>query len=279
MGNQYGRMAVGNKYSTNYRVYVTSQDRIISPFHDIPSFIDESHINVVNEIPRFENAKFEVCKEKAMNPIIQDVKDGKPRFVANIFPCKGYPWNYGAIPQTWEDPNVRDSSTNCSGDNDPLDVIEIGNIKKDIGEVYAAKIIGCLGLIDSGECDWKILVIDSRDENAKNINNINDLKMIYPHLQNVTYNWFRDYKIPDNKPRNKFLDYGELKDKKFACGIIKECHKSWNKLMNIQHETEISRINSTRNKFNVSSFEIESVEDADAMVPEYINGYFYVKEN
>jgi hypothetical protein len=36
-----------------------------------------------------------------MNPIIQDTKKGKLRFVRNCFPHKGYIWNYGAFPQVW----------------------------------------------------------------------------------------------------------------------------------------------------------------------------------
>jgi inorganic pyrophosphatase len=39
-----------------------------------------------------------------MSPIRQDEKEGVPRFVNNIFPHHGYIWNYGALPQTWEDP-------------------------------------------------------------------------------------------------------------------------------------------------------------------------------
>lgn len=34
-----------------------------------------------------------------MNPIVQDTKKGKLRFVRNCFPHKGYIWNYGALPQ------------------------------------------------------------------------------------------------------------------------------------------------------------------------------------
>ena len=34
-----------------------------------------------------------------MNPIKQDVKKGKVRFVKNCFPHHGYIWNYGALPQ------------------------------------------------------------------------------------------------------------------------------------------------------------------------------------
>lgn len=44
----------------------------------------------------------------------------------NVFPHKGYIWNYGAFPQTWENPEVLDEHTGCKGDNDPLDVLEIG---------------------------------------------------------------------------------------------------------------------------------------------------------
>ena len=34
-----------------------------------------------------------------MNPIKQDIKKGKLRFVNNCFPYHGYIWNYGALPQ------------------------------------------------------------------------------------------------------------------------------------------------------------------------------------
>ena len=55
------------------------------------------------------------------------MKKGKLRFAANVFPHKGYIWNYGAIPQTWEDPEHIDPDTKCQGDGDPIDVIEIGD--------------------------------------------------------------------------------------------------------------------------------------------------------
>ena len=41
----------------------------------------------------------QICKEEKMNPIKQDVKKGKLRYVKNIFPHHGYIWNYGALPQ------------------------------------------------------------------------------------------------------------------------------------------------------------------------------------
>jgi inorganic pyrophosphatase len=35
-------------------------------------------------------------------------------------------FNYGAFPQTWEDPSHISQDTGKKGDNDPLDVVEIG---------------------------------------------------------------------------------------------------------------------------------------------------------
>jgi hypothetical protein len=43
--------------------------------------------------------------------IVQDQKKGKLRYVANSFPHHGYIWNYGAFPQTWENPHHVDQST------------------------------------------------------------------------------------------------------------------------------------------------------------------------
>ena len=54
---------------------------------------------MVVEVPRWTNSKMEIATKEELNPIKQDVKKGKLRFVANSYPFKGYIWNYGAIPQ------------------------------------------------------------------------------------------------------------------------------------------------------------------------------------
>ena len=41
----------------------------------------------------------QIATTEPMNPLKQDVKKGSLRYVANVFPHKGYIWNYGAIPQ------------------------------------------------------------------------------------------------------------------------------------------------------------------------------------
>lgn len=120
----------GSLYDLDYRVYFKdSSGSYISPWHDIPLFADQAKkiYNMIVEIPRWTNAKMEMATKEPMSPIKQDVKKGLPRFVDNIFPFNGYIWNYGAIPQTWEDPNHTDPATKAKGDNDPIDVFEIGS--------------------------------------------------------------------------------------------------------------------------------------------------------
>ena len=41
----------------------------------------------------------QISKEEVLNPIKQDIKKGKLRYVRNCFPHHGYLWNYGAFPQ------------------------------------------------------------------------------------------------------------------------------------------------------------------------------------
>ena len=73
----------------------------ISPMHDIPLVADEANkiFHMVVEVPRWTNAKMEINLKETLNPIKQDIKKGKLRYVANCFPHHGYIWNYGALPQ------------------------------------------------------------------------------------------------------------------------------------------------------------------------------------
>lgn len=85
----------------DHRVYIEQDGNVVSPFHDIPLFADRDNgiLNMIVEVPRWTNAKMETSKEEPFNPIKQDIKKGKLRFVRNCFPHHGYIWNYGAFPQ------------------------------------------------------------------------------------------------------------------------------------------------------------------------------------
>lgn len=56
-------------------------------------------MNFLCEIPKETSAKMELATDEVRNPIKQDTKKGKLRhYPYNIN------WNYGMLPQTWEDP-------------------------------------------------------------------------------------------------------------------------------------------------------------------------------
>lgn len=223
----------GSPNTLGYKLYFRKGDKYISPFHDIPMFADEANriYNMVVEVPRWTNAKMEIATKEPLNPIKQDVKKGKLRYVHNCFPHHGYIWNYGAIPQTWEDPSHTDNKTNCKGDNDPIDICEIGYRVARRGEVIQVKILGIVALVDEGETDWKLLAIDVNDPLAKELNDVGDIEKHMPGLLKATTEWFRIYKIPDGKPENQFAFNGEAKNKEFAEKVIAETHDFWKALI------------------------------------------------
>ncbi|KAF6132193.1 inorganic pyrophosphatase 2 [Phyllostomus discolor] len=186
---------------------------------------------MVVEVPRWTNAKMEIATQEPLNPIKQDIKDGKLRYVANIFPHKGYIWNYGALPQTWEDPHQKDKSTDCCGDDDPIDVCEIGSKVLSCGDVIRVKILGILALIDQGETDWKLIAINVNDPEASKFHDIDDVKKYKPGYLEATFNWFRFYKVPEGKPENQFAFNGEFKNKAFALEVVKSAHECWKALL------------------------------------------------
>ncbi|CAG7925184.1 unnamed protein product [Penicillium olsonii] len=229
----YSVRKIGSPYTLEHRVFVEKDGVPVSPFHDIPLYAnnEQTILNMVVEIPRWTNAKQEISKDDFLNPIKQDTKKGKLRFVRNCFPHKGYLWNYGAFPRTWEDPNSVHPETKAKGDNDPLDVCEIGELVGYPGQVKQVKVLGVMALIDEEETDWKIIVIDVNDPLAPKLNDIEDVERHLPGLLRATNEWFRIYKIPDGKPENQFAFSGECKNRKYAEDVIRECSDAWEKLI------------------------------------------------
>lgn len=88
--------------------------------------------------------------------------------------CRYYPFaslcNYGALPQTYEDPEIHEGP--YAGDGDPLDVCEIGmrDTAEAVGNVYQVKVLGALQMVDQDEVDWKILAVRIDDPLADTVN-------------------------------------------------------------------------------------------------------------
>ena len=68
------------------------------------------------------------------------------------------------------------TAPHLAGDNDPLDVLEIGEQVARVGEVYPVKVLGALGMMDGGgdgeefEMDWKIIAVRATDPLAAVLN-------------------------------------------------------------------------------------------------------------
>ncbi|PIG86734.1 hypothetical protein AARAC_010735 [Aspergillus arachidicola] len=153
----------------------------------------------------------EICKEELHNPIKQDVFKDKPRFMANIEPLQGYPCNYGALPQTWESPDEIDAETGIPGDDDPLDVCEIGSTNACCAEVKRVKPLGAFAVIDEGQTDWKVIAIDINDPIVPKLSDIHDVEAVLPGYLGSLQKWYRAYKVSEGKPQNAIALGGELK--------------------------------------------------------------------
>ena len=162
----------------------------------------------------------EVNKKAPKNAIQQDEnKDGSPRYYTYGTPF----FNYGMIPQTWEDPAVY-SDSGHAGDNDPLDVIELGSQQLAMGSITPCRVLGSLELIDEGETDHKIICIALSDPNARHIHSMSDLEHgVIDRLRD----WLTRYKTSDGKPENNLAPD---RDARAAVRVIEETHVRWRSL-------------------------------------------------
>lgn len=125
------------------------------------------------------------------DPIFHDSNEDGVRFVESVWPHKSYPFLYGSIPQTWETPNLNHSFTGFPGDNDPVDAFDVGQDTGSVGQIKQVKILGGLAVVDGGETDWKLLVIDVNDPLAPLVDSVQDLDLRRPGLAESYRQWFR----------------------------------------------------------------------------------------
>merc|ERR1711879_817622 len=120
--------------------------------------------------------------------------------------------------------------TNCAGDNDPVDVVEIGSEALASGSVEPVKVLGVLAMIDDGEKDWKINGIRASDKLAPELDDISCVEAKCPGVISGIREWFRWYKTPDGKPLNAFGFEEKALGKAHAMEVIAETHEAWKKL-------------------------------------------------
>lgn len=274
----------GEENTTSYVAYFknTETGALVSPWHDIPleagNLNGERTFNFICEIPRWSNAKMEIATGKELNPIVQDTKKGKLRYVHNVFPHHGYIWNYGALPQTWENPNHKDQYTGCMGDGDPLDCCDISSRVAASGEVMRVKVLGLLAMIDDGETDWKLFVISVNDPDAGRINDLADIEKVRPGLIEATRDWFRRYKMPAGKPANSFAFDGQAKDKAFALSIVDETNQEWSTAHTSNNGKSEGDWGATPERAETIKNTLPAFVPASAPLPGSVSDWVYVQE-
>ena len=164
-----------------------------------PALAGEDEIHVVVEIPAGTNGKWETTKDG--EAIAWEILDSGPRVVHYL----AYPGNYGMIPRTLLPEQM-------GGDGDPLDVVLLGSAVPR-GSVVAARPVGVLELLDTGEDDDKIIAVPLRGLFSE-IRDLEQLRTSYAGALVIIETWFTRYKGPG------VMEAGGMRDAAAARSII-----------------------------------------------------------
>jgi len=234
----YHTSDTGEQGTLEWRRFVYDADgRQISYWHDLPLSAGARMLHAFIEIPKNTRAKYEVCRTEATNPIKQDEKKGKPRFY-NL----DIKWNYGAFPQTWEQPDhAWKGLDGYGGDDDPVDVVDISSEAVAPGSIIVCKPLAALAMIDEGEVDWKIVVINVADPLAPLMNTMADVEKHRPGEIDAIREWFTWYKATDpetgarDESKKNIIGFdGRALGTEDAWNVVREAHGTWAHLVTRQ---------------------------------------------
>ncbi len=152
-------------------------------------------VNVVIEIPEGSRVKYELDHDT--NAIFVD------RF---LFYDKGYPANYGFIPNT------------LSGDGDPVDVLVLCPLPLVPGVVIPAKVIGMLETEDESGQDAKLVAVPSEKANPE-FGKYNDISELPAEIAEKIKFFFENYK--KNEP-GKWVKVSGWKGKEEAIEEVRK---------------------------------------------------------
>ena len=148
---------------------------MVHPWHDLPNpFANiEEGFNVVIEIPKGSRVKYEL-----------DKPSGMLRVDRVLYSAVHYPANYGFLPRTYCD------------DNDPLDVLVLGNEPVHPLSMMRARAVGVMRMEDQGEQDDKIIAVHAHDPAFADYQDLDDLPK---HTMREIQRFFKDYKTLEHK--------------------------------------------------------------------------------
>lgn len=144
------------------------------PWHHVKLYQESPDlVPAVIEIPKGCQIKYELEKESGLLKIDRI-----------LYSAVHYPANYGFIPHSYCD------------DNDPLDILVLGQVSVAPMCIMRAKPIGVMKMIDGGEADDKIIAVHQDDPEYSHYSHIDQLP---PHTLKTLRRFFEDYKILEQK--------------------------------------------------------------------------------
>lgn len=171
-------------------------------FDVIPiGFDPPKDVNVVVEIPKGSNIKYEIEKEI-----------GILRIDRVLSPSMIYPGNYGFIPQT------------LSGDGDAEDVLILGELTIVPIAIINTHPIGILITEDEKGEDSKIVAVPSPRKDPSTFSEIRDVEEIHPDLRSRIEHFFLHHK---DLEKGKFVKIVGWKNRAHAYDTITESMKRY----------------------------------------------------
>ena len=145
-----------------------------NPWHDI-HYGNEAPdmVTAIIEIPKGSKNKYELDKESGLLKVDRV-----------LFSSVHYPANYGFIPQTFCD------------DQDPLDILVLGQEAVYPLTLMRAKPIGVMQMIDMDEEDAKIIAVHADDPEFADYS---DIYQLPKHKMKELQRFFEDYKMLEQK--------------------------------------------------------------------------------
>lgn len=147
--------------------------------HDVPRGDNTpEEINSIIEIPRGSSNKYELDKDTGMIELDRANYTSSP-----------YPFDYAMIPQTFWD------------DGDALDAVLFSTYPIDPGVLVKIRPIALMEMTDSGESDFKIVGVPSKD---KRWDDVQDLEDLNDHKLKEYAHFFETYKELKGENRDDY---------------------------------------------------------------------------